>query len=85
MEAIKFKILSLNAEAEEEFIPINFDTEIIQGYYLTEDSIIFDSVEVITTCGTFSFERTATVFDYLINRFGSDGLNGVNITAPIQF
>ncbi len=77
MEAIKFKILSLNAEAEEEFIPINFDTEIIQGYYLTEDSIIFDSVEVITTCGTFSFERTAVVFDYLINKFGSDGLNEV--------
>ncbi len=77
MEAIKFKILSLNAEAEEEFIPINFDTEIIQGYYLTEDSIIFDSVEVITTCGTCSFERTAVVFDYLINKFGSDGLNEV--------
>jgi len=75
MEAIKFKILSLNAEGDEEFIPINFDTEIIQGYYLTEDSIIFDSVEVITTCGTFSLERTAVVFDYLINKFGSDGLN----------
>jgi hypothetical protein len=77
METIKFKILSLNSEGYEEFIPVNFDTSIICGYYLTEDSIACDCVEVITTCGTFSLQRTANVFDYLINRFGTKGLNSV--------
>ena len=77
METIKFKILSLNEAGDEEFIPINFDTGIIQGYYLTEESITFDCVEVVTTCGTFSLERTAKVFDYLISKFGTDGLNTI--------
>jgi len=85
METIKFKILSLNEAGDEEFIPINFDTEIIQGYYLTEESIAFDCVEVVTTCGTFSLERNAKVFDWLLTRFGTDGINPVNITAPFQF
>jgi len=72
---IIFKILALNAEGEEEFIPINFDTKIIQGYYITEDSITYDGIEVITTCGTFTLKRTANVFDWLINKYGTEGLN----------